>query len=110
MNVSSNNSAKSNLVIITIHISVIIMVKISCYIYYIDMKRTDGLSSTSRGRHLPKMDPPESAFDIKEYSIKKHQKRIPVCIICKKSFPSWTEQAEHWKWKHRNKDLYTCKT
>ena len=67
------------------------------------------MSSTSRGRHPPRMEPPESAFDIKEYRIKKHQKWIPVCVICKKSFPSWTEQAEHWKWKHRNKDLYTCK-
>ena len=74
------------------------------------MKRTDGSSSTSRGRHPPKMDPPESAFDIKEYGIKKCQKRILVCIICKKSFPLWTEQAEHWKWKHGNKDSYTCKT
>ena len=96
MYVSSNNSVKSNLVIIMIHISVIIMVKISCYIYlYIDIKRTDGSNNTSRGRHPPKMDPPESAFDIKEYGIKKCQKRILVCIICKKSFPSWTEQAEH---------------
>ena len=48
-------------------------------------------------------------FDIKGYSLKKQQKRKPVCTICKRGFKDWVSQAEHWKKKHRVHDSYTCK-
>ena len=49
-----------------------------------------------------------SIFEIKEFKLRKHQKRKPVCTVCKWSFPDWSSLTEHWKKKHGGQDSYKC--
>ena len=41
-----------------------------------------------------------SIFEIKEFKLRKCQKRKPICTLCKQAFTSWTELTAHWKKKH----------
>ena len=47
-------------------------------------------------------------FKIKEFKLRKCQKRKPVCTVCKWSFPDWSSLTEHWKKKHGGQDSYKC--
>ena len=49
-----------------------------------------------------------SIFEIKEFKLRKCQKRKPVCTMCKQAF-SWTEKTAHWKKKHGGQDENKCK-
>ena len=57
----------------------------------------------------PKPLPMKSVFGMRHYSLKKRQKCKPICTICKKGIRLLTEQAEHWKHRHADKDEYKCK-
>ena len=38
-----------------------------------------------------------SVFEIKVFKLRKHQKRKPICTLCKQYFPNWCYLSEHSK-------------